>query len=207
MDIRRIDSYADDRFSGTTLRQHGAYLVNGLPVSFIILENRTAVIQGAFDQAVLPELIETFRFHAPHITCFLDESGKVLANEPEAKILTVNLNRIQPSQFFVDTEKLDAIRSWVHRPEDIVVQVLPWKDRWICLDGHTRLYLAVQMGFQQVNAVVSETDDWIWTFVEEAQKRGIHDPGSLVLLSHAEYEQKWNAYCDAVFSRGTGSLS
>ena len=82
----------------------------------------------------------------------------------------------------------------------MVIQAIPWNGGYISLDGHTRLYLAVQNGFRSVGAVLSETDDWIWSFVREAQRRNIRQPKDMILLPHAQYEVEWNQYCDAVFA-------
>ena len=84
--------------------------------------------------------------------------------------------------------------------EDIVVQVKPYGDRFISLDGHTRLYLAVQNGFRTVKAVESETEDWVWSFVHEAERRNILCPRDLILLPHEQYEIQWNQYCDKLFA-------
>ncbi|MBR5961993.1 MAG: hypothetical protein IKZ98_13500 [Clostridia bacterium] len=199
MDIQRIDAYTDSRFSKTVLEQHGAYLIDSDPYEIEITGSADAIIRGK-DPAAYPELIEEFRFHAPHIIRFSDETGALLAEYPVPEIIEVSLDRIQPSQFFVDEEKLAAIRTFIHKPEDVVIQVLPWNGRYISLDGHTRLYAAVQDGFQSVKAVVSESDDWVWPFVHEAERRKILSPRDLILLSHDEYEVQWNRYCDSVFA-------
>ena len=56
------------------------------------------------------------------------------------------------------------------------------------------------MGFSSVFAVLSETDDWVWKFVEEARRRGVCVPANMTLLSHEEYLVQWDAYCDSVFA-------
>ena len=201
MEILRIDNYTDSRFSKTVLLQHGAYLIAGEPYEIEITGPADAVIRGK-DPEVFAELIETFRFHAPHIIRFFDEAGSPAADFPAPETIEVEVDRIQPSQFFVDEEKLEAVRSFVRRPEDIVIQAIPYGDRFISLDGHTRLYAAVQDGYRTVKAVISETDDWVWTFVHEAEKRKILSPRDMVLLPHGEYEIQWNRYCDSVFARG-----
>ncbi len=198
MDITRIDTYNDERFSRTVLIQHGAYLISGDPYEIEIISPTDAIVRGN-DTGVYPELIEYFRFHSPQIYRFFNENGDHIASYPAPEIIDIELDNIQPSQFFIDEEKLDAIRSFINDPEDIIIQVTPWNDRFISLDGHTRLYLAVQKGFQSVKAVISETDDWVWTFVREAEKRAIIRPGDLILLSHEQYEIQWNRYCDKVF--------
>ena len=200
MEIQRINNYTDSRFSKAVLAQHGAYLIDGDPYEIEITGPSSATVRGK-DPAAYTELIEEFRFHAPQIVRFSDKSGTLLAEYPVPEIIEVNLDRIQPSQFFVDEEKLAAIRTFIHQPEDVVIQVFPWNDRFISLDGHTRLYAAVQDGFPSVKAVVSETDEWVWPFVHEAERRKILSPRDLILLSHDEYEVQWNQYCDSVFAQ------
>lgn len=59
---------------------------------------------------------------------------------------------------------------FIKKPEDIVVPVIRMNDRYVSLDGHTRLYLAHKKRWKKVRAVISCTDDWILQFVEEAKK-------------------------------------
>jgi hypothetical protein len=134
----------------------------------------------------------------------LDADGARLKEYPAPEIIAVPLDRIQPSQFYADEDKLAAVGTFVRSAEDIVIQVVPWEDRFISLDGHTRLYLAVQRGYPSVKAVLSETDDWIWTFVREAERRGIQQPKDLIPLPHERYEVLWNRYCDEVFAAKQG---
>lgn len=199
MDIKRIDSYTDSRFSKTVLNQHGAYLVDGEPYEIEIKTSTKAVIRGK-NPAVFNALIEEFRFHAPHISKFYDEGCGQIAEYPAPKLFEIPLESIQPSQFFVDEEKLKAVRTFVRKAEDIVVQVISYGNRFISLDGHSRLYLAVQSNFDTVKAVESETDDWVWAFVHEAERRNILRPRDMILLPHEQYEIQWNQYCDKVFA-------
>lgn len=200
MNITRLNTYADDRFSAEALRQHGCYLVDDIPCEVLILSEDTARITGASEN-VLPELIETFRFHAPHITRFVDAGGRLLQRFPPRELLTISLSDIQPSQFFVDVEKLAAVSSFLRQPEDVIIQVLPHEGRYIALDGHTRLYWASQRGWASVRAVTETADAYIFAFAAEAERRGIRTPADMALVSHAEYEVKWHQYCDDFFQR------
>lgn len=199
MDITRINTYDDPRFSAEALRQHGCYLVDGDPCELLITAADTARITCA-DKAALPTLIEEFRFHAPHITRFVDEQGALVRAFPPRHLLPLAITDIQPSQFYVDEEKLAAVRSFIRQPEDIIIQVLPHAGRYIALDGHTRLYLAVLEGWTHVHAVTEKTDDYIFVFAAQAQKRSVHTPADMALIPHAEYEVKWNRFCDKFFS-------
>lgn len=195
MTITRINTYGDPRFSPDALRQHGCYLVDGTPCEVHIVAGDAAVITGC-PAAAVPALIEEFRFNAPHITRFVDAGGRVLADLPPVPTFPVQLCDIQPSQFFVDEDKLAAVRSFIHGPEDVIVPVAAHEGRYISLDGHTRLYLAAQSGWTAVHAVMDAADDVLLAFAAEAVRRGVNTPAKMGLLPHEEYEVQWNRFCD-----------
>ena len=202
MEIKRINTYEDDRFSKKALLQHGCFLVGGKPYEVEIVSDYEAIISGE-NPSMYTGIIEEFRFYTPHITRFYDRDRKIVKEYPRVKLLTLNLAQIQPSQFFVDEDKIAAISSFIHKPQDIIIQVLPSEDRFISLDGHTRLYYAVMKGWECVRAVVESSDDWVYKFVTEAQKRGIYAPKEMTLVSHTEYEEKWNHFCDKFFAEAS----
>lgn len=199
MNITRINSYDDARFSKRALLQHGCFLAEEAPCEVEIISDDEAIVQGRNEKAY-PEVIEEFRFYAPHITHFFDVQGSLLKEYPAVQLLNIPLEQIQPSQFYVDEDKIAAVSSFIRKPGDIIIQVLPYQGRFISLDGHTRLYYAVMMGWNSVRAVVDIAGEYIYGFVEEAQKRNIHSPKDIKLLSHIEYEEKWNRFCDAYFA-------
>lgn len=199
MEIERVDVYEDGRFSQKVLYQHGCFLVRGAPYEVEIVSAVSAVVRGS-DQSVFPQLIDEFRFYTPYITRFFDEQGKLLAAYQPVQRFPVSLSQLQPSQFYVDRDKVTAIATFVRSWEDIVISVLPMGERYIALDGHTRLYYAVSKHWDQVYAVCHTVDDSIYDFVREAKRRGITSPQDLELLEHEEYDSKWNHYCDNYFS-------
>lgn len=196
MPITRINTYTDPRFSPEALRQHGCFLVDGTPCEVRIVAADTAVVTGCPEKH-LAALIEAFRFNAPHITRFLDKDDRLLAQLPPLEIFTVRLRDIQPSQFFVDEEKLAAVRTFVHRAEDVIVPVARHEGRFISLDGHTRLHLAAQQGWETVRAVHDTADSVLLAFAAEASRRGVRTPADMAVLSHGDYQVQWNAFCDA----------
>ncbi len=205
MNIQRINTYSDPRFSQRVLNQHGCFLVEGEPYEVEILSDTEAVIRGR-EVALYPTIIEEFRFYTPHITCFFDEQKKRIREYPPVPVLSLPLTDIQPSQFFVDEEKVKAVSTFLTSGDDIIIQVLKQGERYIALDGHTRLYFAVQQGWTSVRAVEEVTDSYIYDFVEEARNRNIHSPYDLELVSHEDYEVKWNQFCDAFFSETENSV-
>ena len=200
MNITRINSYDDERFSKKALLQHGCFLVENAPCEVEIISDSEAILRGADEKAFL-EVIEEFRFYTPHITRFLDGQGEKVKEYPRVQLLTASLDQIQPSQFYVDEEKLAAVSSFIQGPNDIIIQVLPFEGRYISLDGHTRLYLAVMKGWNSVRAVMDTSGDYIYGFVEEAKRRNIHSPKDMELISHDEYEEKWHRFCDSFFAK------
>lgn len=201
MDIQRISIYDDKRFSHTALQQHGCFFVDGAPYEVEIISDYEAVVCGE-NQAVYTELINEFRFYAPHITRFYEKGGQMIQEYPRVQQLTLHLDQIQPSQFLVDADKIAAISAFIQKPQDIIIQVLPHENRFISLDGHTRLYYAVMKGWEYVRAVVETSDNWVYKFVAEAQNRGVYTPKDMALVSHAEYEEQWLRFCDDIFAGG-----
>lgn len=200
MNIKRINTYEDPRFSQNVLNQHGCFLVDEEPYEVEIISDHEAVIRGR-EEDVFSELIEEFRFYTPHITTFYAEDHSVVRRFPPVRLLKIPLSDIQPSQFYVDEEKFAAVSTFLRSEEDIIIQVLKQENRYISLDGHTRLYYAVQRGWCNIRAVEEVSGDYIYAFVKEARKRNIRSPYDLSLISHQEYEKKWNQFCDDFFAR------
>ena len=199
MEIKRIDTYDDARFSKSVLLQHGCFLVDEVPYEVEIISESEAVIRGA-EQTLFPMVIDEFRFYTPHIVIFYDNDRNVIKAFPNIELLKISLDQIQPSQFYVDRDKIAAISNYIHEADDIVIQVMSHQDGYISMDGHTRLYYAAMKGWRYVRAVEETSGDWVYRFVEEAQKRNVYTPKDMMLVSHEEYEEKWNRFCDEIFA-------
>ena len=198
LEIKRIHSYKDQRFSDKVLLSHGCFLVDDIPYEVEIISDFEAIIRGAKREWYV-KVIEEFRFYTPHITRFIDDCGHVIKEYPKVPLLTLFLDQIQPSQFYVDEDKLAAISTFIYQPEDIIIQMMPFEDRYISLDGHTRLYYAVMKGWDTVRAIKVVSDDYIYGFVKEAKRRSILSPKDMVLVSHEEYVEKWVRFCEDFF--------
>lgn len=198
LEIKRIHSYKDQRFSDKVLLSHGCFLVEDIPYEVEIISDFEAIIRGAKREWYV-KVIEEFRFYTPHITRFIDDCGHMIKEYPKVPLLTLFLDQIQPSQFYVDEDKLAAISTFIYQPEDIIIQVMPFEDRYISLDGHTRLYYAVMKGWDTVRAIKVVSDDYIYGFVKEAKRRSILSPKDMVLVSHEEYVEKWVRFCEDFF--------
>lgn len=198
MNITRINTYDDHRFSQEALNQHGCYLADGdSPIEIKIISQSEAIIIG--DEAYFDEVIDEFRFNAEHITKFYDESGELVKKFKDLELFKLDLDKIQPIQFFVDRDKLEAVKSFIHTEEDVIIPIAMHDGTYVSLDGHTRLYLAYILDFKHVYAYYSEDFDGFDYFFDEARKRNIYSAKDLILLKHEEYVDKWDKFCDEYY--------
>lgn len=169
-----------------------------MPVEIKIISQTEALIKCG--EAYFDEVIEEFRFNADHITNFYDESGKLIKKFKYVKVFKLDLDKIQPVQFFIDSDKLKAVKSFVNREEDVVIiPVTKCEGTYASLDGHTRLYLAYSLGFKYVYAYLSETFCGFDYFFDEARKSNIFTAKDLTLLTHDDYTDKWDKFCDEYY--------
>lgn len=115
------------------------------------------------------------------------------------EVFKLDLDKIQPIQFFIDSDKLEAVKSFVNREEDVIIPVTICEDTYASLDGHTRLYLAYSLGFKYVYAYLSEIFCGFDYFFYEARKRNIFTAKDLTLLTHDEYTVRWDKFCDEYY--------
>lgn len=199
MDIRRMSGYDDPRFDAEVLRQHGAFLADGEPCEVRILSRDTAQIRCP--EAAIDALVAEFRFYAGHITRFVDAKGRVLRAYPQVQLFPVDIADVQPSQFYVSREKVEAVASFVQSGEDVIIPVVRHEGRCVSCDGHTRLWAAWQQGVRRVWAFdCTDADEVLLDFARMAQARGVHSPADLTPLSAQEYERQWIGFCDAYFA-------
>ena len=74
--------------------------------------------------------------------------------------------------------------------------------RFVSLDGHTRMFYAHAQGWTSVRFFETQTDEVIFSFADEARRRGVHSVEDIRLLPHEEYRQKWHRFCDDFFAKG-----
>ena len=109
MEIQRINTYKDDRFPKEILLQHGAFVIDGHQICmFKIIDHCSAEIYFDQDMEILP-VIKEFREYAEHITRFYDENHNKIVEYPPISVKSLPLDQIQPSQFFVDEDKVAAV--------------------------------------------------------------------------------------------------
>ena len=199
MEIVRINDLQDGRFREIVLKQHGAFLAGGEPCEVEIVGSREAKV-FCKDPGCIDKLIDQFRYFAEHITVFYDPEGKLLKQFPPAELFEVEIAKIQPSQFYVNAEKLAAVAEFIGAGSDVVVPLMDSDGRWIAMDGHTRLRRALDLGETKVLGFRAEPNEELKWFVDQAQMRGIRGVKDLQVISAEEYREKWDRFCDDHFA-------
>lgn len=114
---------------------------------------------------------------------------------------------IRLSQLYLSEEKLTRVREWftadLHNYTPIVVRQFSWSEKPVLLDGHTRLFVAVEKGLTtlpvlfdeevllpEVEKLYQECAQWC----EKEQLFSIADLSQRI-LSPKEYEEKWIGPC------------
>lgn len=197
MFVKRVNEYTDERFEKEVLNQHGAFLIGDRPYSVKIVSMHKAVITGE-DPSLFEEVIETFRYYAEHITVFVDEQGNLVKKFPDVKLFKVNLFDIQPSQFFVNENKLNAVYSFVHSSKDVVIPLMENEGELISLDGHTRMKAAELKGIETVYGFMSHEEDYGIDFSREAKRRKITSIKDVKVLNDKDYDRAWIQFCENI---------
>lgn len=199
MEIKRVTEYNNPLFSQIVLNQRGAFLIDEEPYEIEIISNDSAFVRGK-NRENYKKLIEYFRYYSPHINNFFDENNKKIISFEKKPVLTLEVDKIQPSQFYIDEDKVNALKSFIKNSKDIVIQVVKSDGGYICVDGHTRLFIAFLKNFKNVLAIETEFEDDTNYFVSQVKKRNIFTIKDLELVSHSDYKKLWLNFCDSYFN-------
>ncbi|NWF86555.1 hypothetical protein HXY32_01885 [Candidatus Bathyarchaeota archaeon] len=120
------------------------------------------------------------------------------------KTLMMKLNKIQPSQLYISSEKLSEVMRTFNpdRPESIEpIPIKKLEDEIIFVDGHTRAFAAFLHGLSEVPVYWEcEKLDWeAYTIcVEWCKKAGIHTIADLKnrVVPQKDYEILWHKRCE-----------
>lgn len=200
MHIQRINGYQHADFSEQALNQHGGFLIDGSPCSFEILSMDTARVSTSQKNG-LEKAIDEFREFAGHITQFIDKENRIIKSFKAVPLTLISIEVLQPSQFFINTEKLNAVHKWLLSKEQVIIPVVKINNTLIVADGHTRLYAAVKKGIDKAFIYTTKEPSYIHDFAKEAMKRNIYHIGDLRELPPAEYETEWISFCNNYFNK------
>lgn len=119
-------------------------------------------------------------------------------------IRNIKLLDIQPSQFYISQEKINKIKEWF-QPKDLSsfepIPIKKLNGNIIFTDGHTRAWVAYEVGLTEV-PVIWDEDDLDWELyqkcVDACLERGVRTIADLKqrIISSEDYVLKWDYWCD-----------
>ena len=118
------------------------------------------------------------------------------------EIFLMELNKIQPSQLYISSRKLNSVmKNFASKPS--LMEPIPVKklgDRIVFVDGHTRAFAALLHRFPKVQ-VLWEDEELDWEAYEICvnwcRVAGIHTIADLKkrVISHQQYKKLWYERC------------
>jgi len=127
------------------------------------------------------------------------------------RIFTMKLDKVQPSQLYISSEKLSQVMKKVNPNKPELLEPIPVKKlghQMIFVDGHTRAFAAFLQGFSEV-PVYWETDELDWDAyricIQWCKKEGIHTIADLKsrVVSSKDYDVRWLQRCEKMQQRLT----
>ncbi|MBD3192648.1 MAG: hypothetical protein GF308_18550 [Candidatus Heimdallarchaeota archaeon] len=120
------------------------------------------------------------------------------------KIFTLELAKIQPSQLYINSEKLASVMAEIDHSDPKLEEPLPIKKlsgKIIFTDGHTRAFALHKLGVEKAPVFWDEDDlDWeaYKICVEWCEQEGIYTIADLEnrVVNTKDYERLWYARCD-----------
>jgi hypothetical protein len=121
-----------------------------------------------------------------------------------ARAFMMKLDRIQPSQLYISSEKLDEVMRAIDPMKPRAIEPIPIKklgSRIIFVDGHTRAFAAFLRGFPRIPVYwEDEALDWdaYAVCVEWCKKEGIQTIADLKnrVVPQRDYEILWYRRCE-----------
>jgi len=124
-------------------------------------------------------------------------------------IFWVPLSSLQPSQLYINQEKLDVLQAAIDFSDPVNVPSIPAKDldhRWVMTDGHTRAFAAYLAGNTTIPVYLDEDElDWAAyrICVRWCQESGIFSIADLAdkVIAPGQYKVLWLDRCRQMQNR------
>jgi len=122
---------------------------------------------------------------------------------PDTKVFWMPLTALQPSQLYINQEKLSVLQSTIDFSDPANIPPIPVRDlddRWVMTDGHTRAFAAYLAGISRLPVYPDEDElDWeaYQICVRWCQEAGIVSVTDLQMrvISPERYNKLWLDRC------------
>ena len=166
---------------------------------FEILNHHEAIVYT--DTLECPmKVIEEFLFYSGFISLIRNQKQQIIYQQPPKHIMKLEIARIQPSQLYINEEKLRRLLTWIKEPKDIIVPVIYYANQYVLIDGHTRLKAAELLGFHKIYAYIDEWEDCIEDFIHFCHEENKYTISDLPIISKNDYQMKWCDFCKKYFA-------
>lgn len=134
----------------------------------------------------IKDAIKEFRKYNLQVNSFYNENRSFYQGFDPVQTFKLPIDILQPSQFFLDKEKIDNIEKYLP-DEDFYVPVCIIDDEYVLLDGHSRVRYLYDNYIKMVNVYMDEPCEMTQEYIYVAKENNLFKIKQLELLPHEEY--------------------
>ncbi|MCR5646915.1 MAG: hypothetical protein K6F81_01375 [Acholeplasmatales bacterium] len=142
-----------------------------------------------YDRITLVDtVIEEFRKYFGYINIFYNEDRTYYRAFDDTYTFKLPIKIIQPSKFFINKERLDAVSKYLEDKE-VYIPVAIIDDEYVAISGHTKIYAKVLEDAKMVNVYMADyIPDNLDDLVYMAKENNILKISQMEILTDEEYK-------------------
>ena len=134
----------------------------------------------------IKDAIAAFRKYNKHIVRFYNSDRSFYLAFDDIHTFKLPLDILQPSKFFIDEEKYNAIEKHLEN-ERLVVPVTILDDEYVLLDGHARVKYLIDNYVKMIDVYLDTPDIDCQNRVYIAKENNLFKVKNMEILPHEEY--------------------
>lgn len=163
---------------------------------FEVNKNQAKIII-ADKMSIILDVINEFRKNDSFINIFYNEDRTFYKAFDEKFTFKLPINIIQPSKFFVNKERLNAISSYL-MDKEIYLPVTIINDEYVLVDGHARLLAKYLEDQKMINVYVVDSNLVLDNLVYIAKEHNIVNIKAVKPIGDNEYNEYINMINEAL---------
>lgn len=142
-----------------------------------------------YDRITLVDMvIEEFRKYFGYINIFYNEDRTYYRAFDDTYTFKLPIKIIQPSKFFINKERLDAVSKYLEDKE-VYIPVALIDDEYVAISGHTKIYAKALEDAKMVNVYMADyIPDNLDDLVYMAKENNILKISQMEILTDEEYK-------------------
>lgn len=154
---------------------------------FEINKNQAKIV-FADKLSIINDIIDEFRKYDQYVNIFYTEDRSFYKAFDEKFTFKLPIEIIQPTKFFVNKDRLDAISKYLE-DIDVYVPVQIINDEYVLVDGHARLLAKYNEDNKMINVYMVNENKALDNLVYIAKEYNIKNVKSLNTLTEDEYNE------------------